>query len=1210
MPRPLRGWVTWALLTVALAVLAYTVLLLGMTVQQTSDGLGVVLDQRGLLVSTVLHAASKVRPGDIITHIDGQPLDHTLLSPGRWGEVVRHMGISPTYTVLRDGQSLDVPVSLQRLSLGQVLARLWVLVVIGATFIASSLFIIGSRSSDPAVPWLALAFAFEGLNLVNNAWVNVGANVVVSVAWMCIPLDLLSFALVMSLTFHVFLVFPEPKWLVRRFPHVVIFVHILNVLVALGGMWVGDGVVFLARRAFIYRYILYPLAGLELALALGHLLHTYITTHRRGVRNQIRLLMWGMVLGPLPWLLLYNLPNALWGGAWLSLDWVVIPLVLIPLTFVLSVTQHGLMAADVLINRSLVYVALSGGLVGLYLGAIAALEWLASFLFGATDVGRAPAILAIIVVALAANPLRARVQRIVDRAFYRRRLDFEALLTVIEDRLSTTLELDALSRILVEDLPAQLHVRDALLALRQEDGSFTAIERDLVIPAQHYIVKRMHLTTAPVIIGRSGALMDTVRDVLGAQWEVLLPLCNREQLVGIYCLGPRYRGDLYTPEEVSMLAMLGRQVALTLDNVRLYQEVARYTQNLETLVTQRTQALADVNQNLTRERDRLSVILEHIVDGLMVTDAAGHLVLSNPALAQILGHRVLETRVLDEVPEWHCLAGVVQEALDAESVTRPFVADCEIQGRILRAVAAPLPDQGGVVTVLRDITRERRVEHMKTEFVATISHELRTPLTAVLGFAKLVYKVFDKDVVPALSIGEEEDAEDVPLVQGHRVQRAVRRIYKNVETIIVEAERLTRLINDVLDIAKLESGELPWHDKPLALGPLIEKAVEVVRLEAEAKGLALVTDIAPELPIIEADPERIRQVLANLLSNAAKFTDAGTISVRASVFRSTSEAEIQWQPPPGSPGGILISVTDTGIGIAEPELPHLFRRFYQVRMDTLIDKPRGAGLGLAISREIVTHYGGVIWARSSPGLGSKFAFVLPLPSSLETVPEAPPDVEVEDVLDVEVAARPLVLIVDDEPAIRALLAQELEDAGYRVREAANGSSALVSARRTHPAAIILDLMLPDISGFDVARLLKADAQTAKTPIIVLSILEDRARALDLGIDVYFTKPVDMSVLLQALARVIKAHMHQQSADFKIAQPQTDTVLESLTGILREHKFDIVDAYAAPVGPEVMKNLLDEEGNAKGVRFEAYTPTYTHTLLVFSARTPVGEPDDD
>jgi signal transduction histidine kinase len=235
----------------------------------------------------------------------------------------------------------------------------------------------------------------------------------------------------------------------------------------------------------------------------------------------------------------------------------------------------------------------------------------------------------------------------------------------------------------------------------------------------------------------------------------------------------------------------------------------------------------------------------------------------------------------------------------------------------------------------------------KSAFLNTVSHELRTPLTSVVGFAKLIKKRLTDVMLPAL-VGADA-----------KVERASRQVSENVDIIVAEGERLTTLINDVLDLAKIESGKVEWHMQPVALGEIIQRGIAATTSLSGAKGLAVHTEI-DELPTVVGDPDRLIQVLINLLSNAIKFTDNGAITCRA------RKAD----------GAIEVSVTDTGSGIAPEDQPKVFEQFVQVG-DTLTGKPTGTGLGLPICKQIIEHHGGRIWVESVVGRGSTFAFTLP-----------------------------------------------------------------------------------------------------------------------------------------------------------------------------------------------------------------------------------------
>ena len=248
--------------------------------------------------------------------------------------------------------------------------------------------------------------------------------------------------------------------------------------------------------------------------------------------------------------------------------------------------------------------------------------------------------------------------------------------------------------------------------------------------------------------------------------------------------------------------------------------------------------------------------------------------------------------------------------------------------------------------------RLQELDQVKSALLSSVSHELRTPLTAVLGFVKLVEKEFDKTFAP-LAQGDD-----------HLEQRRVR-ISKNLKVVAVEGERLGRLISDVLDLSKIESGNAVWRDQHIDLPELVRNAVAVVQEQfAQNPATRLLLDIQDGVPKLYADPDRIVQVCINLLSNAGKFTPEG--EVRLSVF---SDGD----------GWVKIVVSDTGVGVPEQEIDHVFNMFHQVwRGDTLKLNPKGAGLGLAISKEIVEHYGGSISLQSEEGKGSTFTVVLPV----------------------------------------------------------------------------------------------------------------------------------------------------------------------------------------------------------------------------------------
>ncbi|HSL33525.1 MAG TPA: GAF domain-containing sensor histidine kinase [Candidatus Limnocylindrales bacterium] len=248
----------------------------------------------------------------------------------------------------------------------------------------------------------------------------------------------------------------------------------------------------------------------------------------------------------------------------------------------------------------------------------------------------------------------------------------------------------------------------------------------------------------------------------------------------------------------------------------------------------------------------------------------------------------------------------------------------------------------------------------KSQFLANVSHELRTPLTSVVGFTKIVRKRLDEVVLPAFAAAS--TAADTPT--DPKVERAVRQIGENLSIMAAEGDRLTSMINDVLDLEKIEAGRMVFRREPLDVVEVVDQATAATAALFETTGLELRREIAGSVPAVVGDHHRLVQVVINLLSNAVKFTPSGSVTVRVA----------------SSAGEVVVSVTDTGIGIPAEDRARVFEVFVQSG-DTLTDKPRGTGLGLSISRQIVEQHGGRLWLESGVGVGSTFSFSLPVAPS-------------------------------------------------------------------------------------------------------------------------------------------------------------------------------------------------------------------------------------
>lgn len=425
----------------------------------------------------------------------------------------------------------------------------------------------------------------------------------------------------------------------------------------------------------------------------------------------------------------------------------------------------------------------------------------------------------------------------------------------------------------------------------------------------------------------------------------------------------------------------------------------------------------------------------------------------------------------------------------------------------------------------------------KSAFLSTVSHELRTPLTSVLGFAKIIKKRLDERIFPLVPTDD------------RKVVQTIAQVDENLKVVVSEGERLTKLIDDVLDLAKIEAGKLEWHMEAVTVADILDRATAATASLLEQKGLTLIKEVAPGLPAVTGDRDRLIQVVINLISNAVKFTDTGSVTCRAE----------------RRGGDLVVSVIDTGLGIAPDDQPKVFERFKQVG-DTLTDKPKGTGLGLPICREIVEHHGGRIWVESGLGRGSTFSFTLPIGvSPLAAAGTTPVELAslIRQLRDRVIVTAPRttdrkarILVVDDEANIRELLTQEFSEAGYQVATAANGREAIAEVRRDRPDLVVLDVMMPEMNGFDAAAVLKNDPLTADIPIVILSIVQDRDRGFRVGVDRYLTKPIDTDLLF----REVGALLDQRKSHKRVLVVDEDTsTVKTLTDVLTARGYTVSEA---------------------------------------------------
>ena len=446
-----------------------------------------------------------------------------------------------------------------------------------------------------------------------------------------------------------------------------------------------------------------------------------------------------------------------------------------------------------------------------------------------------------------------------------------------------------------------------------------------------------------------------------------------------------------------------------------------------------------------------------------------------------------------------------EERPSARALRGELVHDFEIvlkqpgaDDRIILANGRPLRSETGevraAVVTLRDVTARRRlsvmrerslelteqyrraqeVSRLKSEFLANMSHELRTPLNAILGFGELLHN----GEVPPESPEFKEFLADI----------------------VASGRHLLQLINDILDLAKVEAGKLAFHPEPVDLAVIVQQATQILRGKAAEKRIALAVAVDPKIGPVEADPARLMQVLYNYLSNALKFTpDGGHVEVRVS--REGEDA-------------FRIDVQDDGIGIAEKDVGELFVEFRQLDAGST-RQYGGTGLGLALTRRLVEAQGGSVGVRSEVGKGSLFYAVLPRKALVGN-----PLPEMREIVG-EDAASPWALVVEDDERDTELLVRTLTAAGWSVRTASTKVQALECTAERRFDAITLDLLLPDGNGMEVLSAIRSRGPNLQTPVVVCSVVSEAGAIAAYAVDGWLPKPIEPDALLAAMKKALQ-----------------------------------------------------------------------------------------
>jgi len=662
----------------------------------------------------------------------------------------------------------------------------------------------------------------------------------------------------------------------------------------------------------------------------------------------------------------------------------------------------------------------------------------------------------------------------------RRRADEQkALLDTMTD-LSSQLELsDVLSAVLRRAV-SLLGVTGGEVAIYDETAN------ELVVAASHNIGKdssgtRLRLdegamgyvarTREPVIIdeyakwlGKSGKYDDiTVHAVMAS------PLQIGSRLVGAIASVHSDPARRFGPDDLRLLRMFAPQAAIAIENARLYAAAQRQKQYFEDLVSNSPVAIVvlDVDHRMTSCNpafERLfgysaSDVAGQDLDALIATDAT-----RNEATAYT-------QQVLQQGP---IHAAGQRRRKDGTLV------DVEVQG-VPVVVGGQLVGLMGMyydVTELLQARREAEAANTaKSRFLASMSHELRTPLNAIIGYSEILQEEVEDLGQPAL----------VP----------------DLQKIRAAGKHLLALINDVLDLSKIEAGRMELYLETFDIAAMVADVTATVAPLVEKRANALVVECPPDAGTLRADLTRTRQVLFNLLSNACKFTDHGTITLRVSATGG------------GPDGQVAFAVVDTGIGMTAEQQAKLFEAFTQAEASTA-QKYGGTGLGLAISRQFCRMMGGEITVTSEAGRGSCFTAMIPrqVADPAQAKPPEPKAAPAD-----AAPVRGTLLVIDDDGPSRELLRRIFTREGFRVEEAASGEAGLQAARTLRPDAITLDVMMPGMDGWAVLAALKADPAVAGIPVVMLTVADQQPLGLALGAADYMTKPVDRSRLTAVLGRL-------------------------------------------------------------------------------------------
>jgi signal transduction histidine kinase/CheY-like chemotaxis protein len=634
-----------------------------------------------------------------------------------------------------------------------------------------------------------------------------------------------------------------------------------------------------------------------------------------------------------------------------------------------------------------------------------------------------------------------------------------------------------------------------------------------------------------------------------------VPLIRDGIVIGTITL-MRRRVEPFTGKQIELVTTFADQAVIAIENVRLFEEVQARTRDLTRSVAE-LRALGKVGQAVSSSLDLDTVLNTILVNACEMSDAGGGAIyvyddndghfqlaaghgMSEQLLAAVRRHRpgVGDTiigkcaeqrnavQVADMAREAH---HPLYDALRAEGVQAILAVPLLHHDRVIGALIVRRKRTGSfaqdTVDLLQTFATQsalaiqnarlfheiedkgRQLEvasQHKSQFLANMSHELRTPLNAIIGLTEMLCE-------------EAEAPEYADFAEPlERVQRA--------------GKHLLGLINDVLDLSKIEAGKIELRDENVDVAALAREVLVTAQPLADKNGNRLLLSGTSDIGNIRGDQMRLRQILLNLISNACKFTERGTVTVSIEQTQSNGS------------GGIAVAVADSGIGMTPEQVAKLFTEFTQADSSTT-RKYGGTGLGLAISRRLVEMMGGTISVESTLGQGSTFRLWLPAVSTRGSDPDS--DATMADAATGQAVAGRTVLVIDDDPDARTLMRRFLAREGFDTLTAADGAEGLRLARQFRPSLITLDVVMPNMDGWAVLKALQADPALAAIPVVMLSILDEQEKGFALGAADYLIKPFSR----ERLRGLLDQHRHASGGSRVLIVEDDDATRTLLSDML-------------------------------------------------------------